>query len=65
MASIIPSSAQIARENNRNALMVCFHKYNENIFIQAKLNEWQLKTYKLVRQFLVENGFKFYRAFPL
>jgi hypothetical protein len=60
---ILPTLAQIAKSNNRNSLMVCFHDHEQPI-PEPKLCKDAAKTFCLVSNYLIENNITFTEAYP-
>lgn len=60
---IIPTLTQIAKAKNKNALMVCFHDYEQRL-PEPELCEDANKIFQLVNKYLVDNSIPFSQAYP-
>jgi hypothetical protein len=60
---ILPTLATIAKTNNRNALMVCFHDH-ELIIPEPELCIEAAETFRLVSDYLIEKNIAFIEAYP-
>jgi hypothetical protein len=59
----LPTLAQIAKTNSRNALMVCFHNH-EQIIPEPELCKGATETFRLVSNYLIKNNIPFAEAYP-
>lgn len=60
---ILPTLAQIAKTNNRDALMVCFHDHEQTL-PEPELCRDATETFNLVSNYLKKNNIPFVEAYP-